>query len=213
VVEGKVRAVVADDHPLYLAGLRQAIRNHPRLELTGDATNGEEAIRLIREVRPEVALLDMRMPAPHGLGVLRTIRDEGLDTRVVLISAYADEQIIYDALAAGAHGYLSKEADDEEICNALLGAAFGVTTVSRQLQGLVWGRIRLQAGASSGLLSRRERQVLTLVARGRPGRQIASDLHVSPSTVKTYMSRIFAKLDVPDRASATAEAVRRGWVH
>lgn len=205
-----VRVVVVDDHPVYRAGIARAVSGHPRLELVGEAADGAAAVALLREVVPDVVLLDVQLPALDGPNVLQTLVRNGSPTRVVFLSAFAEGAVVYEALAAGAAGYLAKGAEEGEICQAVIAAASGETVVSAELQGAVFGQVRQHAQRTSAALSAREREILAMVAEGKQGTEIAKALFVAQGTVKTYMQRIFEKLGVNDRSAAVAEAMRRG---
>lgn len=205
-----ITVVVADDHPVFRLGIKRALSVHPTLELVGEAANGNAALSLIQVSLPDVALLDVRMPGPDGLSIVRTLRAAGAPTHVVLISAFADAAGAHEALAAGAHRYLGKDAEDEEIAAAVTAAAKGTTSVGALLHGAVLEQIRERAAPQAPPLSPREREVLVRIARGQRRSQIGREMHLSETTVKTYLARAYEKLGVTDRASAAAEAVRRG---
>lgn len=207
-----VRVVVADDHPLFLGGVVRAIGDAVDLDLVHVATTGAEALQAITDHQPDVALLDMRLPQLTGLEVLGQLGPE-TPTAVVFLSAYADGASVHQALTAGAAGYVSKEADDETIREAVRAAANGQTAISTELQRLVFSEIRTQGAAPViPALSDREREVLQRVADGQSAPQIGGELHLSPATVKTYLARVYEKLGVTDRAAATAAAVRHGLI-
>jgi two-component system nitrate/nitrite response regulator NarL len=201
---------VADDHPLFRRAIVRAVVEHPRLEIVGEASNGADALAQVRAREPDVAVLDVRMPGLEGPEVLAELTAEGSRTRVLLLSAYTDGQLVYDALAAGAAGYLSKDADENEITAGIVAAAEGETVVSLDLNAEVLGRIRRQTTRGTPMLSAREREILTLAADGRSGPEIGRELGLKPATVKTYFERIYEKLDVSDRAAAVASAIRLG---
>lgn len=195
---------------MYRGAVVRAICDHPDLELVGEAVDGEQALTMIQELAPDVALVDMQLPKRDGLEVLRALIRDGAHTRVVFLTAYAEPPVVHAALAAGASGYLSKDADENEICQAVLAAAKGETVLSPQLQSALLSQVRQQALREEPALSPREREILKLVSDGRTGTEIGRELHLSPTTVKSYMQRIYEKLGVNDRASAVAGAIRRG---
>jgi two-component system nitrate/nitrite response regulator NarL len=134
----RTTVVVADDHPVYREGIVRAVRERPDLELLAEAATGREALRLIRELQPEVAVLDMRLPDLDGGQVLGAIRRDGLQTRVVFVSAYVDSELVYAAVGGGASGYLSKDATRQEICDAVVAVGRGDTALAREVHdGLV----------------------------------------------------------------------------
>ena len=204
-----VRVLVADDHPAMRGALARLVREHDRLVLVGEAADGEQAVEMVDSLRPDVALLDVRMPGIDGLTLLGKLRDAGSRVRVLLISGGADSEVAHEAIAQGAAGFLSKDAEETEICDAIIAVAAGRSVVSEALQSGVLDLIRTRARGSLQL-SGRERELLELAAAGLTTAEIASRLHLSPNTVKTYWQRLYEKLGASDRASAMAEAIRRG---
>jgi two-component system, NarL family, nitrate/nitrite response regulator NarL len=133
----RIRVVIADDHPLYRTGLVDTVKRRPELELVGEAEDGAAALEEIRNVGPDVCVLDVKMPGLGGVDVLKTLEREGLDVRVVFVSAYYDSDVVYGALGSGASGYLSKDSTGDEICDALVAAAHGRTTLGTDVQAAV----------------------------------------------------------------------------
>ncbi|MCP9490774.1 MAG: response regulator transcription factor [Solirubrobacteraceae bacterium MAG38_C4-C5] len=207
--DAKVRVVVGDDHPMYRRSLRSAIEDHPDLDLVGDAADGNQALDRVREFEPDVALLDLRMPGLDGFEVLAALREDQRSPRVLFLSAFGDSATVHRALEAGASGFLSKDAEESEICEAILAVARdSQIVVSPQLQQAVFDRIRQQA--SGNRLSAREKQILAGVAAGQSFAAIGEELSLSPATVKTYLHRAYEKLGVSDRAAAVAKAFQQG---
>ena len=205
------RVFVSEDHPVYREGLVESIRDRAGLELVGESGDGTQALERIRELRPDLALLDLRLPGLDGIEVLRALADddETVDTRVLLLSAFSDGALVYEALEAGAAGYISKDAAVDEILAAISSAASGETVLSPGLEQRLARQIhRHQSQASD--LSAREREIVTLIADGLSNCGIGERLHLSEGTVKTYTRRAFEKLGVSSRAAAIAEAMRRG---
>jgi two-component system, NarL family, nitrate/nitrite response regulator NarL len=204
-----VRVLVADDHPAMRGALARLVREHPALELIGEAGDGAQALTMIEALAPHVALLDVRMPGLDGLGLLGRLRAAGSPVRVLLISGGDDSEVAHEAIAQGAAGFLSKDAEEESIGTAILAVAEGRSVLSPELQSGVLDLIRTRARGTVQL-SGRERELLELAAAGLTTNEIASRLHLSPNTVKTYWQRLYEKLGAGDRASAMAEAIRRG---
>lgn len=204
-----ISVVVADDHPLYREGLAEAIHERDGLDLLGEASGGEEALRLISKLSPHVALLDVKMEV-DGPTVLKRLKARGSETRVVFLSAYLDSALIYAALQAGAAGFLSKGADRAAICDALEAAARGETLLSPDVQTALGREIRLNGTSNRTPLTERESQVLVLAAEGMSAAEIGQRLYVSSATVKTHLAHLYEKLGVSERAAAVAEAFRRG---
>ena len=206
----RVRVYVADDHPMYREGLVRAIRERPDLEVVGESSDGWTALPEIRDLEPDVALLDVRMPGLSGTDVLNAIAREHLPTRVVFLSAHVDSDLVYRAVAMGAAGYLSKEADRATIFDAVAAAARGETVLAPEVQGGLATQIQLRETEARPVLSPREQEILRMIADGGSAPEIARLLHLSPSTVKTHLQSLYEKLGVSDRAAAVAEAMRRG---
>ena len=206
----EIRIVLADDHPLILERIRALIENAPGMEIVGEATNGEEAVMLISDRRPDVAVVDVRMPGIDGVEVTRrTVRDHP-DTRVIVLSAQADPETAVQALRAGATGFLPKEAFGTTLLDGIRSAASGEVALPPQLMSSVVRE--LHARTPVGGLTDDERRLLGLVADGCTNTQIARATSVSVSTVKAHLSTLFKELGARDRASAVAIAFRRGWL-
>ena len=203
--------VLADDHPVYRAGLAQAIRERADLRLLADCADGHDALAHIRTLRPDVALLDVRMGGLDGLGILEALGGARAQTRVVFLSAFEDGELVYRAMTGGATGYLSKAADRDDICDALVEAATGRTVLSPELHAGLVGELRRHSGEEQRpRLSAREQEIMRLTARGMTAPQIAVRLGIGPTTVKTHLRRVYRKLGVADRAAMVAEAMREG---
>ena len=208
---GVVRVLVADDHPAMRGALARIVRDCDGLELVGEAGGGEQAAALIESRAPDVALVDVRMPGLDGLGLLRRLVSAGSPVRVLLISGSDDSEIAHEAIGQGAAGFLSKDAEEAEIREAILSVADGRSVLSPALQSGVLDLIRRRA-RDTAAVSGRERELLALATEGLTTAEIAGRLNLSPNTVKTYWQRIYEKLGAGDRASAVAEAIRRGLV-
>jgi two-component system, NarL family, nitrate/nitrite response regulator NarL len=207
----RVSVLVADDHPLFRDGIERAVRQRPELELVGAASDGREALDRIHELRPMVAVLDIRLPGLDGLRVLNALVRDALPTRVLFLSATGDPQVVYHAVQAGAAGYFRKEADRDAILNGIAAVARGRTAIEPELQPGVFDQIRLRGtDEDRPVLTAREREVVTLMAEGLSAPEIAERLIVAVPTVKTHQARLYDKLGVSDRAAAVAAAMRRG---
>jgi two-component system, NarL family, nitrate/nitrite response regulator NarL len=209
----RIRVVIADDHPLYRTGLVDTVKRRPDLQLVGEAEDGASALDEIRSQSPDVCVLDVKMPGLGGVDVLKTLEREGLPVRVVFVSAYYDSDVVYGALGSGASGYLSKDSTGDEICDALVAAAQGRTTLGTDIQAAVAREIRRRSGDQERLLTPREGEILRMTAEGLSAPDIARKLHLGATTVKTHLQRVYEKLGVSDRAAAVAEAMRRGILH
>jgi two-component system nitrate/nitrite response regulator NarL len=207
---GRIRVFVAFDHPMFLQALADAIREHPDLELAVAATTGPEALESIRALAPDVAVLDVDLPALDGLEVLGQAGGAGLRTRFLFLTSDMAGGVVYGALAAGAAGYLSKTVDRDAVCDAIAAVAAGAVVLSPEAQTRLAGAIREHAAHERPALTARERAVLSLCAEGLSTREVAIRLGVASATIKTHLQSIYHKLDVPDRTSAVAAALRRG---
>jgi two-component system nitrate/nitrite response regulator NarL len=204
----RVRVFIADDHPVFREGLVRAVAARAEMELAGEAVDGRAALDAIQAGLPEVALVDLRLPILDGIAVVRAVVRDGLATRVVILSAYDDAELVWAALEAGAAGYLTKDAKREEITDGVLAAARGETVLAPSLAGALAGEVRRRAGTP--VLTSREREALDGLARGLSAPAIARELVLSTATVKTHLQHLYEKLGVSDRAAAVAEAMRRG---
>ncbi|MFE9254263.1 response regulator [Streptomyces sp. NPDC006879] len=207
----RVRVVVADDHPIYREGVVRALTQSGQVEVVAEAADGASALQHIREHRPDVAVVDQRLPELDGTAVLHAVVRDGLPVRVIVLSAYTDDGLVFRAIEEGAAGYLAKDATRNEIVDAVMRVARGGTALPEDLTTGLMEQVRLRAGGDDRvLLSERELQVLRGFSEGKSIPQIAQELFLAPSTVKTHTQRLYEKLEVSDRAAAVAEAMRRG---
>jgi two-component system nitrate/nitrite response regulator NarL len=206
----RIRVLVADDHPLYREGMVRAIKERPDLELVAECGDGLVALEEVRRLRPEVAVLDVKMPGLDGTGVLNAVSRDGLGTRVAFLSAYLDGPLVYSAIVGGAAAYLSKGASRREICDAIVAVARGETVLAAEAQAGIAHEVRLRRGDERPALTGREREILTLTAQGQSAPEIAERLYLSTATVKTHLHHLYEKLGVSDRAAAVAKAMRQG---
>ena len=209
----KVRVVVGDDHPLFREGVVRALALSGSVNVVGEADDGTQALELIKKHRPDVALLDFRMPGMDGAQVAAAVRSNELPTRVLLLSAHDESAIVYQALQQGAAGFLLKDSTRTEIVKAVLDCASGRDVVAPSLAGGLAAQIRQRAEPTAPVLSAREREVLNGISRGQSIPAIAAELFVAPSTIKTHVQRLYEKLGVSDRAAAVAEAMRQGLLN
>jgi DNA-binding NarL/FixJ family response regulator len=210
--------IVADDQSAVREGLVLLLGTLPGIEVAGEAADGDAAVDLVAEVRPQVALMDLNMPGGGGVAATRRISAEHPGTRVVVLTTYADDESIIGALQAGALGYLTKDATRAEIGRAIAAAAAGQAVLDpevqqRLLSAAARGSVQGPAkdGDGDGELTPREADVLRLIAAGQSNREIARSLFVSEATVKTHVNRIFAKTGARDRAQAVRYAYAHGY--
>jgi two-component system nitrate/nitrite response regulator NarL len=209
--QARVKVLIADDHPIYREGIVRAVKERPDLELVGEAEDGRDALDAIKETQPDVALLDIRMPRLEGPQVLNALHRDGMRTKVIFLSAFMEGELAYETVAAGARGYLSKEAAREEICDAIVAVARGGTALAPEAQAGLAAQVQeRERSADAPQLTAREREVLQLISEGLSAPDIGKRIHLSPTTVKSHLHKLYEKLGVSDRAAAVAEAMRRG---
>ncbi|MFB7632358.1 response regulator [Streptomyces sp. NPDC056149] len=206
----RVTVIVADDHPVFREGVTRGLQISGKIEVLAEAEDGEQALAAIRELKPDVALLDYRIPKLDGIAVVHAVVRDQLPTRTLLLSTTTDSAVVFRAVQEGAFGYLAKDAKRSEIVHAVLKVANGKRVVPEELAGGLVDQIRLRADRDPAVLSERERQVLRGFADGKSIPQLAEELFLGASTVKTHTQRLYEKLGVSDRAAAVAEAMRRG---
>jgi two-component system nitrate/nitrite response regulator NarL len=204
-----VRVLVADDHPVFRDGIVRALSAHPHAEVVAEAGDGRAALQAIADERPDVALLDYKLPELDGIAVVKAVVRDGLPTRVLMLSAHDESSVVYDALQAGAAGYLLKEASRDEIVAAVFAVARGESILPSEVAAGLVGEIRFRSPADTPVLTEREREILKLIADGKSFPEIASTLYIGVTTVKTHAQHVYDKLGVSDRAAAVAEAIRR----
>ena len=208
----RVRVIVADDHPLYREGVVRALSASGQVEIVAEAEDGRSALSEIQKHRPDVALLDYKLPELDGVAVTNAVVREQLPTRVLLVSAFADSGIVYKALETGAAGFVSKEARREQIVDAVLACSRGENVVPPDVAAGLVSEIRLRKQDDTPALTPREQEILHLIATGKSLPEIAKELYLGVTTVKTHAQHLYKKLGVSDRAAAVASAMRRGLI-
>jgi nitrate/nitrite response regulator protein narL len=206
-----ISIVMADDHPMIREGIRSMIERYANLKVLGEASGGAQALELVERLQPDVLLLDLRMPDMDGPEVTREARRICPRTRVLILTTYDTDRDILAAIEAGAGGYVLKDIEPARLAEAIRATAGGRTVLDQRAAEAVANRMRGESREEEGLSGQEER-VLSLAAGGKTNRQIARILNLGETTVKTYFSRIFAKLGVADRTSAVVEAMRRGII-
>ena len=211
-----IRALIVDDHPVTREGLRTALElSEGVVVVVGEAASGEEAIERAKELTPDVVFMDVRMPGMDGIEATRRIRQAAPATKVILITIDESRGAISEAIQAGVSGDLLKDASVDALVDAARNAVEGNAVIHPQLTKTFIEEARFgeSEGPHTTPLSKREREILQKVADGATTRQVATDLGISPHTVKTHLERIFEKLGANDRAQAVAIAIRTGIVH
>lgn len=207
-----VRVLITDDHPVVREGLEFMLGLNTEIELVGTASDGDEALRYLPVLRPDVVLMDMRLPGRDGAEVTAAIKAADPSVKVLVLSAEADGDSLRRALAAGADGFLLKTARPGELASAICDVASGKSVVAPALTSALFDAARRSEEAAASPLSEREHEVLRLLAEGNTNKEIAAALFLSEATVKTHVENILRKLGVSDRTQAVAEAFRRGLV-
>lgn len=217
----KIRLVLADDHALVRDGTRQLLERQPDLEVVGQAADGEEAIRLARELRPDLVVMDVRMPRLSGVEATRRIKAECPEVGVLVLTAHEDDEYVFALLQAGANGYLLKTAETEELVRAIRATHAGQSAldpsvakkvVAQFASGKSLPDVLAEVSAEFEGLTERELEVLQLVASGKTNKEIGQVLYISDRTVQAHLSNIFSKLGVVSRTEAAMYAVRKGWI-
>ncbi|MFI7125198.1 response regulator [Nonomuraea sp. NPDC050153] len=200
-----LRVMIVDDHPVVREGLRGMLLAEPDMEVVGEAGSGDEAVAVVPRLRPDVILMDLRMPGGDGVSAIERL---GPGHRVVVLTTYEDEGEILRAVSAGAAGYLLKDVSRADLASAVRAAARGRMVLSPSVATRLAGR-----RPAAPVLSEREREVLELVAQGLTNGEISRRLFIGEATVKTYLLRVYGKLGVSDRTSAVLTALDLGLVH
>jgi DNA-binding NarL/FixJ family response regulator len=213
-----IRIAIADDQPLVRQGLHTILSGQPDFEVVGAAADGRAAVALVAEARPDVLLLDVRMPKLDGIGVMRELARRDSPTRVLVLTTFDLDEYVYETMRDGASGYLLKDAEPADLATAvravhrgdtLLGSSMTRRLVERYVQMPAPGE---RADPRFEELTEREREVLLLIARGHSNAEIARELFLSEATVKTHVTRILGKLDLRDRLQAVVLAYESGLV-
>ncbi len=208
----RITVVVADDHPLFREALATMVRRHSQLELVGEAGAGRQALDLIKERRPDVAVLDLRMSDLDGDQVIESIIRDGIATRALIVSGDLSPENAYGLIEAGAAGLMSKTEGAKRLSDAVIAVARGDTVLPSNLHGGLMDQIRGHADHRQTQLSPRELEMLVDLAKGLSAPEIGRQRHLSSSTVKSYLHQLYEKLGVSDRAAAVAEGMRRGLI-
>jgi len=215
----RIKILLVDDQPLFREGLRTLLSLHSDFEVVGEAANGGEAIRLTRSLLPSVVLMDLQMPILDGVSATRRLHEEQPSCRVIVLTTFDDDEMVFDGLRAGAVGYLLKDVPSEKLAEAIRAAARGESFLQPSVAAKVvaeFARLSARTAAVTKSLieplSERELEILHLIARGASNREIASGLFIAEGTVKNHVTNILAKLGVRDRTQAAIKAKDIGLV-
>jgi DNA-binding NarL/FixJ family response regulator len=211
----KSRLVLVDDHMLFREGLKSLLREDPRVEIVGEAGNGRDAVRLCRELLPDIVITDVAMPELNGIEAARLILEQSPRTRIIVVSMHSSRRFIVGMLKAGAVGYLLKDCAFQELSSAITAVLENKVYLSPAVAGVLVDQVTRQGGidrAELPALSPREIQVLQLLTEGKKASEIAGRLHVSAKTVQTHRRNIMEKLDLHNLADLTKYAIQKGLV-
>ena len=213
----KIKVIIADDHVLFREGTRNLIEQEKDLEVIGEAGDGEEAVRLITQLHPHVALIDIAMPKINGIEVTRQIKIHCPETAALILTAYDDDPYVFALLEAGAAGYLLKNVSGKELVSAIRAVHYGEAVLHPTIAEKVFNRFATSTpepdpASQPNNLSEREMEVLKLAAKGMNNQDIADRLYLSRRTVQSHMAKIFNKMNVGSRTEATIQAFGRGWL-
>lgn len=205
-----IKILVVDDHAVVRQGLRMFLSLDPDLEVIGEATNGQEALQRIGSLHPDVVLMDLLMPVMDGITAIQQARRDYPETEVIALTSVLEDASVVGAVRAGAIGYLLKDTQADELCRAIKAAHAGQVQLSPQAAARLMREIR--APESPEKLTERETETLRLLAHGKSNKEIAQEMVISETTVKTHVSNILMKLGVPSRTQAALYAIREGLV-
>jgi two-component system NarL family response regulator len=209
-----IKILIVDDHPVVREGIGSMLKREPDFKIVGEATNGLEAIEKVRELSPDVVLMDLRMPEMDGVEAISRIKEERPEIKFIILTTYSDDEYIFKGIAAGARAYLLKDAPREELFKAIRAVSRGESLIQPVVASKVLDRLAelSKKTPSAETLSEREIEVLRLMASGVSNRDIADQLSITQSTVKTHITSIFQKLNVTTRTEAVTTALRKGVI-
>ena len=207
-----IRILIVDDHTMVRDGLNTMLSRQDDFSVVGEATTGREATELARTLLPEVILMDLRMPEMSGVEAMRVIGAENPDIKTIVLTTFDTDEYIFDAIEAGAKGYLLKDASREELFNAIRTVRRGESQIEPGVAAKLLSRFQELSRQGPDTLSEREVEVLQLIARGSANKHIATELLISESTVKSHVANIFQKLNVNQRTEAVTQALQRGII-
>jgi two-component system nitrate/nitrite response regulator NarL len=210
----KIKVLVADDHPVVRKGLQLCLARQERLKIVGEAADGDEALRLARELAPDVVLMDITMPGMNGLAVTEVLRKEAPKTKVLVLSVHSTKEYVFRIIQAGAHGYVSKEATPEELLRAIVSVYEGEPFFSPEIARAALNQLVSSGGKKDPFaqLTGREREVLALIAEGKSNKEIANHLGIGVRTIETHRERIMRRLDIHSVAGLTKFAISNGLI-
>jgi DNA-binding NarL/FixJ family response regulator len=212
----RIKVLIADDHPVVRRGLANLLDGEQDIEVVGQAGNGVEALELARDRKPDVVLIDLRMPEMDGVEAIRRMRAESQELRFIILTTYDNEEWVFEGIRAGARGYLLKDSEPEELVSAIRAIMRGESLIEPVVATRLLDRFSelatREAGQGLDPPTERELEVLQLMARGASNSEIAGELVITIKTVKTHVAHLLGKLQAKNRTEAVTEAARRGWI-
>lgn len=215
----RIRVLLVDDHPIVRGGLRSLLEAQDEIEVVGEAPDGQEGVVTALDLLPDLVLMDIRMPGMNGVEATRQIKAHAPNIKVVMLTSYDDDEQVFEAIRAGASGYVLKDVNPEKLLTAIQAVADGYSLMSPAIARKVQAELQRVTTPVVGVLTEevialtpRENEVLGLIAHGHNNREIAAALSISEKTVKTHVSNIFAKLQITDRSQAVLYAARKGLI-
>jgi DNA-binding NarL/FixJ family response regulator len=212
----RIKVLIADDHPVVRRGLANLLEGEQDIEVVGQAGNGVEALELARDRKPDVVLIDLRMPEMDGVEAIRRMRTENQALRFIILTTYDNEEWVFEGIRAGARGYLLKDSEPDEFVSAIRAIMRGESLIEPVVATRLLDRFselaNKEAGKGIDAPTERELEVLRLMARGASNGEIADELIITVKTVKTHVAHILGKLQAKNRTEAVTEAARRGWI-
>jgi DNA-binding NarL/FixJ family response regulator len=212
----RIKVLIADDHPVVRRGLANLLEGEQDIEVVGQAGNGVEALELARDRKPDVVLIDLRMPEMDGVEAIRRMRTENQALRFIILTTYDNEEWVFEGIRAGARGYLLKDSEPDEFVSAIRAIMRGESLIEPVVATRLLDRFselaNREAGKGIDAPTERELEVLRLMARGASNGEIADELIITVKTVKTHVAHILGKLQAKNRTEAVTEAARRGWI-
>ncbi len=212
-MESKIRVLIADDHPLFRQGIKQILELEKDIIVVAQAANGDDAVQLAREHKPDVILMDINMPGSNGLQAIKEIKDENISSKIIVLTIHEDREYLIKTIQMGAEGYVLKDAEPQVLIDAIrnvhIGQSYIQPNMTKELV-MEFNRLTLHNKDRNGenRLTAREREVLKLIAEGMINKEIATKLYISEKTVKNHVSSIFRKLNVSDRTQAAIYAIK-----
>ena len=209
------RILIVDDHPMVRDGLSAMLQRQPDFEVVGEAGNGKEGVERAEQLKPDLILMDLRMPEMDGVEAMRQIRAQQPEIEFLVLTTFDTDEYIFDAVEVGAKGFLLKDTSRDELFNAVRTVSKGNSYFQPDIGSRLadqFAALRKGGGHVTDALSQREREVLNLIARGKANKEVAAELSLSESTVKTHVSNIFSKLGVNDRTGAVTTAIQKGII-